>query len=233
MTKLLLIEDDTQLTYMVKCGLEDMIGGYEIITATNGEEGLKQWKEQTPDIIVSDIEMPVMNGFDMVTKIRETDGRIPIILASGLISPKDLTHGYDTGVNNYIKKPYIPEELDAHVKALLKMINGERSKNNTSVYTLGSYRFDASKAELCDRDGKTMSLTQRESQILQILCDSAGETVKREAILARFWPEADYLSSRSLDVFVAKLRNRLAADDTISIVTVRGVGLKITFRYVR
>ena len=74
MIKLLLIEDDAQLLYMVRSGLEDMIGGYEVLTAVNGKEGLQQWKKQTPDMIVSDIEMPVMNGFEMVSKIRQTDG---------------------------------------------------------------------------------------------------------------------------------------------------------------
>ena len=105
MIKLLFIEDDAQLLYMVRSGLEDLIGGYEILTAVNGKEGLQQWKEQAPDIIVSDIEMPVMNGLEMVSKIRQTDGRTPIIFATGLLSPKDLIHGYQVGVNNYIKKP--------------------------------------------------------------------------------------------------------------------------------
>ena len=78
MIKLLLIEDDAQLLYMVRSGLEDMIGGYEVLTAVNGKEGLQQWKEQAPDIIVSDIEMPVMNGYEMVSKIRKTEKTLPI-----------------------------------------------------------------------------------------------------------------------------------------------------------
>ena len=83
MIKLLLIEDDAQLLYMVRSGLEDMIGGYEVLTAVNGKEGLQQWKEQAPDIIVSDIEMPVMNGYEMVSRIRKTEKTLPIIFASG------------------------------------------------------------------------------------------------------------------------------------------------------
>lgn len=120
MIKLLLVEDDASLRYIVQGGLEDMIGGYEVIAAANGEEGLKQWKEQHPDVIVSDIEMPVMNGYEMVKRIRETDGETPILFSSALISPKDVVKGYEIGANNYIKKPFIPEELDAHVHALLQ-----------------------------------------------------------------------------------------------------------------
>ena len=79
MIKLLLVEDDTNLCYIIRGGLEDMIGGYEVMTASNGEEGLRIWKEQHPDIIISDIEMPVMDGYEMVRRIRETDGFIPIV----------------------------------------------------------------------------------------------------------------------------------------------------------
>lgn len=229
MIKLLLIEDDAQLLYMVRSGLEDMIGGYEVLTAVNGKEGLQQWKKQTPDMIVSDIEMPVMNGFEMVSKIRQTDGRTPIIFATGLLSPKDLIHGYQVGANNYIKKPYTPEELNEHIQALLRTRNSERAQDTTLQFTLGSFRFDASRAELHDKNGKTISLTPRETQILQLLCEHRNEIVRREAILERFWPEADYFTSRSLDVFVTQLRNYLAGDEHVSIVTVRGVGLKLMY----
>ena len=96
MIKLLLVEDDASLRYIVQGGLEDMIGGYEVIVAANGEEGLKQWKEQHPDVIVSDIEMPVMNGYEMVKRIRETDGETPILFSSALIS-KETVHSRRTG----------------------------------------------------------------------------------------------------------------------------------------
>ena len=150
MIKLLLIEDDAQLLYMVRSGLEDMIGGYEVLTAVNGKEGLQQWKEQAPDIIVSDIEMPVMNGYEMVSKIRKTEKTLPIIFASGFDKPANVIHGYNVGVSNYIKKPYTPEELDAHIKAMFRRVNGEQSRDTSLQYTLGSFRFDASKSELYD-----------------------------------------------------------------------------------
>ena len=97
MIRLLLVEDDNNLSYIVQTGLQDIIGGYEVITACNGKEGLEAWKEHHPDIIISDIDMPVMNGFEMVRLIRETDGDTPILFASALTSPKDVRKGYDIG----------------------------------------------------------------------------------------------------------------------------------------
>ena len=89
-TKLLLVEDDENLAYMEKSCFEDIIGGYEVKTAVNGKEGLKVWQDFQPDVIVSDIDMPIMDGIEMVKKIREVDGKTIILFTTGLTSPKDL-----------------------------------------------------------------------------------------------------------------------------------------------
>ena len=166
MIKLLLVEDDANLSYIIQGGLEDMIGGYEVIIACNGKEGLEKYRQVKPDIIVADIEMPVMDGYEMVSRIRETDRELPILFSSARVSPKDVVKGYELGVDNYVKKPFLPEELDAHVRALLRMKQG-----NT---------------------------------------------------------EDDYFASRSLDVFVTKLRKLLSQDEKVSIKTIKGIGLMIT-----
>lgn len=226
MIKLLLVEDDANLSYIVQSGLEDMIGGYEVVTAANGQEGLKVYHEAKPDVIITDIEMPVMNGFDMVARIRETDGETPILFASGRLSPKDVTSGYKLGANNYVKKPFIPEELNAHIQALLKLKDGVRSRNETSQYKVGSFVLDAGHAVLKSADGSSNPLTVREAQLLELLVQNKGEVVKREVILSRFWnTEDDYFASRSLDVFVSKLRKIIADDSSVEIKTIKGVGL--------
>lgn len=229
MIKLLLVEDDASLRYIIQGGLEDVIGGYEVITAANGEEGLKQWKEQHPDVIVSDIEMPVMNGYDMVKRIREMDGETPILFSSALVSPKDVVKGYELGANNYIKKPFISEELDAHIQALLKLSKGEKSKDESQCYKIGkNYVLDASHATLKHSSGVNKTLTVREAGLLQMLCEKRGDVVRREAILERFWnTEDDYFASRSLDVFVTKLRKLFSEDDSVVIKTVKSVGLML------
>ena len=230
MIRLLLVEDDNNLSYIVQTGLQDIIGGYEVITACNGKEGLEAWKEHHPDIIISDIDMPVMNGFEMVRLIRETDGDTPILFASALTSPKDVRKGYDIGVNNYVKKPFIPDELDAHLHAILKMKEGARSRNESSMGKFGNYTLDAGHATLRNTaTGQSTTLTAREAQILQLLAGNKWEVVRREDILSRCCEKTDdYFASRSLDVFINKLRKLFENDPQIEIKTVRGVGLMLT-----
>lgn len=227
MIKLLLVEDDANLCYIIQGGLEDMIGGYEVQTASNGEEGIHLWREWKPDVIVSDIEMPVMDGYEMVRRIRRVDGIIPILFTSGRISPKDVVKGHELGVNNYIKKPFLAEELNAHITALLRLTNGIRSCDVSSVYAIGYlYEFDAGQAILRQKNGEEKTLTEREAHLMRMLCEHKGEVVKREMILSQLWnTDDDYFASRSLDVFVSRLRKLLSEDDSVQIKTVKGVGL--------
>lgn len=229
MVKLLLVEDDASLAYIEKTGLEDIIGGYDVTTAANGKEGLQAWQQIHPDVIISDIDMPVMNGFEMVERIRETDGDVIIIFTSALTSPNDVKAGYRLGINNYVKKPFVPEELDAHIQALMKMRGGAKTQKETNHYKLGKYTLDADHATL--RDDETdisQTITQREAQILQILAENQNHVVRREAILSRFWnTEDDYFASRSLDVFVNKLRKLLSDEPRVQLKTVRGIGLQL------
>ena len=198
-------------------------------TATNGKEGLKAWQETNPDVIISDIDMPVMNGFEMVERIRETDGNVIIIFTSALTSPNDVKAGYRLGINNYVKKPFVPEELDAHIQALMKMRGGAKTQKETSHYKLGKYTLDAEHATLRNDDtNQSQTITLREAQILQLLAENKNNVVRREAILSRFWnTEDDYFASRSLDVFVNKLRKLLSDEPRINLKTVRGIGLQL------
>lgn len=229
MIKLLLVEDDANLCYIVQAGLQDIIGGYEVITAGNGKEGLQAWEEHKPDIILSDIDMPEMDGFEMVRRIRETDGDTPILFASALTSPKDVKHGFELGVNNYVKKPFVPEEIDAHIRAILKMKEGTKSRSEEGHCKFGRYTLDTVHATLRDNNtGKIRVLTTTEAKILQLLAENKNEVVRREAILSRCWnTEDDFFASRSLDVFITKLRKLFADDPDVEIKTARSVGLML------
>lgn len=229
MIRLLLVEDDANLSYIIQGGLEDMIGDYEVSIAHNGKEGLEAYRQSKPDIIVADIEMPVMDGYEMVRRIRETDREIPILFSSARVSPKDVVKGYELGVNNYVKKPFLPEELDAHIRALFRMKQGTTEKEATQTLTVGGYTLDPAQATLHHSSGSSQLLTPRETGILELLFRKPGEVVRREVILDKFWnTEEDYFASRSLDVFVTKLRKLISKDETVCIKTVKGIGLMLT-----
>jgi DNA-binding response OmpR family regulator len=232
MIKLLLVEDDANLSYIIQTELEELIGGYQVTVARNGKEGLDQWESFHPDIIISDIDMPVMNGFEMVRHIRETDGDTTILFASALTSPKEVKKGFMLGVNNYVKKPFSPEEIDAHIHALLKMKSGAPIKNEEEYCKFGRYTLDAGHATLRnDETDEVRPLTARESNILEMLARNKNQVVRREIILSRFWDtEDDFFASRSLDVFITKIRKLFEDDKQIEIKTVKGVGIKLVIR---
>ena len=228
--KLLLVEDDKNLAYMEKSSFEDIIGGYEVKTAINGKDGLEVWKNFQPDVIVSDIDMPIMDGIEMVKKIREIDGETIILFTTGLTSPKDLKAGYAAGANNYVKKPFVPEELDAHIQSLMRLKEGKRSKDNSHLVKLGKYVLDADHATLKNiEDDSEKMLTAREAKILELLAVNKNEVVRREAVLSRFWgvEDKDYFASRSLDVFIKKIRTAIEDEPSVELKTVRGVGFKL------
>lgn len=230
MIKLLAVEDDENLRYNIKDGLEITVGGYEVILAVNGIEGLEFWKEEQPDIILADIDMPKMNGFEMVEYIRERDQEIPILFISGCRSSRDITTGYDLGANNYIKKPFSAHEIDAHIQALLKMRNDTRRRNLNNLQKIGNFTLDAPNGTLRFETSKSIPLTLREAQILQELCLNKGEVVKRAYLLEKYWDipgGEDFFASRSLDVMISKLRGKLKDDPKVKIQVVKGIGVML------
>lgn len=228
--KLLLIEDDINLGYIIKSSFEEIIDGYEVNIASNGAEGLEQLKSFTPDVIVSDIEMPVLNGLEMVRIIRQTDKEIPIVFTTGKIASKDVVAGYEAGADNYIKKPFTPEELDAHIKTLINLKNNSKLRKKNAIHKIGKYTFDPKNLTLTYDDSEKRIMTAKESQILELLLGHKGEIVKKGDILEMFWENMDIVcASRSLDVFITKLRKYLSKNASVSIKNVKGIGLILNF----
>lgn len=229
MIRVLLVEDDKNLSFILKSSLEQMIGGYEVITASNGKDGLELLSQRVFDVIVSDVEMPVMDGRTMVQQIRKHYPSLPILFITGLTTARDVINGYQSGVDFYIKKPFLPEELNAHIQAVLKMqaritCSPEQEKAKEETYSIGTYQFSPSQNLLC-HGMEQQTLPPKETKILEMLCREKGHVVSRETILNAIWENADFYSSRSLDVFTTKLRKYLSKDGHISLKVLKGVGL--------
>ena len=229
MIKVLLVEDDKNLCFILWSSLEQMIGGYQVTVATNGREGLEALEREAFDVVVSDVEMPVMDGKEMTHAIRERHPNLAIILITGLTTARDVINGYQSGADFYIKKPFLPEELDAHIQAILRMKRENRpapiaEKETNVTYTIGQYRFVPSGNQLLFGDER-QNLTPKEARILEMLCRKKGEVVNRDEILTAIWETADFYSSRSLDVFITKLRKYLSKDPNITLKVLKGVGI--------
>lgn len=228
MIKLLLVEDNDDFGNKLKNGLLDINPNYLIELKFNGLEALNFFEEFQPDIIVSDVSMPVMDGIEMVKNIRKFDGNIPILFTSGLTSSQDVLNGYEIGVNNYIKKPFTAKELDAHIMALFKIKNNFRFKSEIDYYQIGKFSFYTKLCKLVDNtSGNSIHLRYKECQILKLLAKNMNEVVEKSAILKYIWKSDDYFVSRSFDVMLTKIRKYLRDDPHVRIDTIRGVGFML------
>lgn len=220
--KVLLVEDEPTLAMIIK----DTLDGdeFDIVLAANGEEGLALYREIQPDIIVTDIMMPKIDGFTLVRHIRKTDSRIPVLFLSARSAAKDVVEGFELGGNDYLKKPFGMAELIVRIKALLNKITV--CKEETSTFSLGKYTFDSITQTLlyC---GEKQLLSNRESEILKRLCENKDQVLPMKDVLLDLWGDDSFFNARSLHVFITKLRHKLSKDDTIKILNVRGIGYKL------
>ncbi len=218
----LLVEDELTLAMIIKDTLEEQ--GFRITTASNGEEGLRTFFEQKPDVVVADVMMPRMDGFEMVRRIRQSDKVTPVLFLTARSAINDVVAGFELGANDYLKKPFGMQELIVRIKALMHKAFVE--KEITTRYEIGNYQFNAVTQQLCFA-GNCQELSHRESEILKRLCDNRNEVVNTQSILLELWGDDSFFNSRSLHVFITKLRHKLAKDNRIRIVNIRGIGYKL------
>lgn len=224
MIKLLLVEDDEVLGYIIKEGME-LISDYEVWWAKNSKDGLIAFDEFMPDVVVSDVEMPGISGVEMVKIIREKNKDVPIILETCVSSSKIILEAYKIGIDNYIKKPFLPEELHLYIQGLLKRLSNKPQVINSmeDFDYIGILQYNPKKQTLIT-PSKKIDLSARESALLDVLLKNKGNMVSKDTIAELVWGGVDYLNTQSLDVFMHNLRKYLSEDSNIKIVTMRGMG---------
>lgn len=220
--KILFAEDEPSLAMIVKESLESR--GFSVIHAENGEKALQFYQENTFDILVLDVMMPIKDGFSVAAEVRKTDKNIPIIFLTAKSQVQDVIEGFEVGGNDYLKKPFSTEELIVRINALVN-----RSKKVIiNQLPIGDYVFNFQNQTLIHHQ-ITHQLTNRESVVLQLLVSEKNEIVDRAYILNKIWGKNDYFNGRSLDVFITKLRKKFELDQSVKILNIRGFGYKITF----
>lgn len=217
MIKILYGEDESELAQIVQGCLE--YSGFQVDYCANGEEVLKSYQRSRPDVIVLDIMMPQLDGFNTASKIRENDQSTPIIFVTARTQTVDVLKGFELGANDYMKKPYSVEELIVRIKSLLKMNNRVEVKE----YTIGNFIFDPGHTRL-SFDGKIKKLSYRESELLRKLAENRNKIVKRKEVLEELWDNETFFTGRSLDVFISRLRTYLKSDPNVRIINIRKAG---------
>ena len=216
LTDVLLVEDEATLAMIIKDTLEGQ--GFRIHLAGDGEEGLRRFFELHPDVLVADVMMPRMDGFEMVRRIRKTDKHTPVLFLTARSAMNDVVEGFELGGNDYLKKPFGMQELMVRIKALLGRAALQATETKTpATFEIGDYRFDATTQRLA-YGGKEVELSHRESELLRRLM---------RQVLIDLWGDDSFFNQRSLHVFITKLRHKLAKDERIRIVNVRGIGYKL------
>jgi len=220
MKKILLVDDDLKNSMLLKRFIE--AEGYEVVYASNGKVGLELYRDVHPDLILLDINMPEMNGFEVAQTIRETDRRIIIFFLTDRTDKVDRLYGFKLKGNDYIPKPFYPEELIAK-------INERFESDITSQdieYQLGNTLFRPNLASLTYK-GETHSLSVRQTEILAILAKNVGKVVDRDTILNTVWGDSSYANSLALNVQITYIR-KLLTDPSITITSLKKKGYILT-----
>lgn len=219
---ILLVEDEVSLAMIVKDALEEE--GYEVAIARDGLEGLEQYFREHPALIIADVMMPEVDGFEMVRRIRRMDKEVPVLFLSARSSVDDIVFGFGLGANDYLRKPFSLRELISRVKALT--VKSLSEPVAVIYHELGLYTFYPSTQTL-QIGGEEIELSFRESELLRLLCESGTLPVDTKDILLQLWGNDSFYNTRSLHVFITKLRHKLEKDPRIKILNVRGIGYKL------
>ena len=225
--KVLLIEDEQSLAGILKELLEKE--GFEVTLCYNGSLAYASYLACLPDIIVIDVMLPGENGFSITRKIRSENRLIPILFLTARTMTDDIEEGFESGANDYLKKPFDTRELVIRLKVLLnqnRLLETPEITSQRSIVDIGYFQFDILKGVLLHNE-KSRQLTAREAEILKILYHHRFRSLSRKELLMQAWGNDDFFSSRSLDVFISKLRSYLTYDPRIRIINQKGVGYKL------
>ena len=222
--RILLAEDDSNLgsllrNYLTAKNMETTLFG-------NGVRALESFSVKHYDLCILDIMMPEMDGLTLAKEIRKINPEIPLIFLTAKSQKEDILDGFKTGADDYITKPFLMEELLYRIQAILKRTKVTTASKKEDIYTIGKYSFEPLKQLLTSND-KSIKLTTKESELLELLCQHGNEILERNFALKSIWIDDNYFNARSMDVYITRLRKYLKNDPSVKILNVHGRGYKL------
>ncbi len=226
--KILVVDDELSIRQILETRLS--IRGYKVILAANGEEALQLFRKEQPNLVILDIMLPKIDGYQVCSEIRK-ESSVPIIMLTALGDISDRVMGLELGADDYVMKPFSPKELEARVRAVLRRLESTASitnhNTNQNILQIGALSIDTNKRQVF-KGTERVKLTGMEFNLLELLVMKAGERLSRSMILDRVWgytPER-YLDTRVVDVHISRLRSKLEEDPSNPdlIITARGTG---------
>lgn len=223
---ILLVEDDPNLGQILKEYLD--IKGFETELCRDGEAGLKTFKNQQFDLCIFDVMMPLLDGYSLAKEVRIINTDVPIIFLTAKSLKEDTLMGFQVGADDYVKKPFSMEELLMRIRAILKRTSKiDDEAENQRFFSMGRFVFDYDAQKLTFDGKESDKLTSKESELLRLLALHKNRTMDRSLALKKIWLDDNYFNSRSMDVYITKLRKYLKPDENLQIINVHGQGFKL------
>ena len=223
---ILLVEDDHNFGSILNDYLK--LHSYKTTLARNGIEGLEKFKKQIYDMCILDVMMPFKDGFTLAEEIRQIDNQIPLIFLTAKSLKDDMIRGFKIGADDYLVKPFDSEVLLLKIKSIFRRKFIENSKKESKIeYTFSDFTFNSKLRTLQFRAENEITLSPKESKLLNLLLENLNDLTPREEALVKIWNDDNYFTSRSMDVYVTKIRKYLKLDPKISIENIHGKGFKM------
>ena len=225
--KILLVEDDNNFGSILRDYL--ILHSYETTLAKNGIEGLEKFRKHNYDLCILDVMMPFKDGFSLASDIRSINDEVPLIFLTAKSLKEDVIKGFKIGADDYLIKPFDSEILLFKIKSIFKRkISLKKATDNKVDYIFSSFRYNSKFRELQFKNDKPITLSPKEGKLLTLLLDNINDLTTREEALVKIWNDDNYFTSRSMDVYVTKIRKYLSKDPKIKIENIHGKGFKFS-----
>jgi DNA-binding response OmpR family regulator len=224
--RILVIEDDAAILRGLKDNLE--FEHYEVLTASDGEQGYALIRERKPDLVILDLMLPRMSGYEVCRKVREEGGKVPILILTARGEEVDKVFGLNMGADDYMTKPFSVREILARIQAILRRTANARTGSLPDEVRFGDVSVDFLRFEAA-KGGRTLEMSRKEFGVLRLLAARAGEVVTRDELLDEVWGYDRFPTTRTVDNHVALLRAKIENDPAHPrhLITIRGVGYKL------